>query len=283
MRIATTGIVLALLAATLFASVEQAEQHFARRAEGARGAKADPAQIDLAVASYRAALAAEPSNLDARWRLMRALRFKAAYTAYGVEEKKVIYSAARKIGEESIAIVESSLAKRGVPKGAPLPKVAEGARAIAHAGEVYYWNAAVWGEWALVYGKMAAVRQGVADKIRRSATIAMLIDPNIERGGGARILGRLHDQTPRVPFITGWASEKEAVKYLSQALAVDPEDKLTKVFLAEALVAADKANRAKAIQILREVAGGAVDPAWAVEEASAQEDARVLLKKFGAK
>lgn len=281
-KLATIAALLAFVATTLLASVDTADQHFARRAEGARGAKADPAQIDLAIAAYRSAIAADPANLEARWKLMRALRFKAAYTASGVEEKKVIYTAARKIGEESLALIENMVAKRGVAKNAPLHKLADDARAIPNAGEIYYWNAAVWGEWALVYGKMAAVREGVAEKIRRSATLAMLIDPKVERGGGARILGRLHDQTPHVPFITGWASEKEAVKYLSQALAVDPTDRLTKVFLAEALVAADKANRPKAVALLREVIGGSIDPAWAVEEAAAQDDARALLKKFGA-
>ena len=32
----------------------------------------------------------------------------------------------------------------------------------------------------------------------------------------SRVLGRLHDQTPRIPFITGWASSKEAVRFLER-------------------------------------------------------------------
>ena len=50
-----------------------------------------------------------------------------------------------------------------------------------------------WGEWALAYGKMAAVRQGAADRIRSEATIAMLINPKMDGGGPQRVLGRLHD------------------------------------------------------------------------------------------
>lgn len=280
MKRAALAVVLILLPAMLLASTDQADQFFAKRAEGANGAKANPTEIDKAIAGYRALLATEPGDLEARWKLMRALRFKASYTAYGVEEKKVIYNAARKVGEDAIAMIEAGLAKRGLPKNASLKQVADAARAIPNAGEIYYWNAAVWGEWALVYGKMAAVKQGVAEKIKRSATIAMLIDPKVERGGGARILGRLHNQTPRVPFLTGWASDAEAVKFLTQSLAHDPNDKLTKVFLAEAMVANDRASKAKAIALLREVVNAPVDPAWAVEDAAAQADARELLGKW---
>ena len=98
------------------------------------------------------------------------------------------------------------------------------------------WDAVNWGEWAVAYGKMAAARQGAADRIRREATIAELIDPKLEGGTPSRVLGRLHDQTPRIPFITGWASQREAVKFLEESYKVDPTNKITLVFLAEALV-----------------------------------------------
>src|SRR5207248_6923946 len=35
--------------------------------------------------------------------------------------------------------------------------------------ETFFWNAVNWGQWSLVHGKTAAVRQGVAGKIRDSA------------------------------------------------------------------------------------------------------------------
>ena len=39
-----------------------------------------------------------------------------------------------------------------------------------------------------------------------------------------------------VPFITGWASSKDAVTFLNDSLKVDPTNKITIVFLAEAMV-----------------------------------------------
>jgi hypothetical protein len=126
-----------------------------------------------------------------------------------------------------------------------------------------------------VFGKMAAVRQGAAERIRREATIVLHMDPRIEGGGGARILGRLHHQTPRVPLLTGWASNREAVRFLEQSAALDPDNKLTQLFLAEAL--ADEKKKEHAVAILRSIATAPVDPGFAVEEASVRDDARKLL------
>ena len=117
-----------------------------------------------------------------------------------------------------------------------------------------------WGEWALAYGKMAAVRQGAADRIRREATIAMLINPKMDGGGPQRVLGRLHDMTPHVPFITGWASSNEAVRFLNESYKLDPANKITRVFLADALVSNDSKNSPEAIRILQDVINSPNDP-----------------------
>jgi hypothetical protein len=182
-------------------------------------------------------------------------------------------------------ILGKTLASRGIAsiEKAKDEVIAKAARAVPHAGETFYWDSVSWGEWALVYGKMAAVRQGAAERIRKSSTVAMLIDPMLEGGGGERVLGRLHNQTPRVPFVTGWASDKLAVKYLKQSLAHEPGDKLTKVFLAEAMVADDSSTKKKAIALLREVLSAPNDPAFAVEHAAAQRDAKQLLADWGVK
>jgi hypothetical protein len=139
-----------------------------------------------------------------------------------------------------------------------------------------------WGEWAIAYGKLAAVREGAADRIRREATIATLIDPKLEGGAPPRVLGRLHDQTPHVPFITGWASSKEALKYLNQSLQIDPTNKITRVFLAEAMENNDSNTKPQAVQMLKEILNTPNDPNYEVEQAAAVDDARALLKKWGA-
>ena len=277
------------LSALLFASVASAQiaegdQHWAARAEGHQSGRAKPAQIDAAIAAYQKAVAQNPNDLEARWKLLRSLRFKGAYVATSTDEKKQIYSSAKKAGEETLAIIDRQLSAKGIRSvtKATEKEVADAAKSIPGAGEVFLWDAVNWGEWALAYGKMAAARQGAADRIRRGATIAMLIDPKLEGGAPSRVLGRLHDQTPRVPFITGWASEKEAVRFLNESLKIDPTNKITKVFLAEAMVSNDSDTKPQAIQMLKDLLTTPNDPNYEVEQAAAQDDARALLKKWGA-
>lgn len=273
-----------LFAAAALAQTADGDQHWNARAEGHQGAKAMAQHVDAAIAAYQKAAAANPNDLESRWKLLRSYRFKGAYTTANIDEKKAIYANAKKAGEEAVKLVQRQLAAKGVktPEKAGEKQVADVARTIPGAGEVYLWDAVNWGEWALAYGKMAAVREGAADRIKREATIAMLVDPKLEAGAPARVLGRLHDQTPHVPFITGWASSKEAVKLLNESLKVDPQNKITRVFLAEAMVGNDSSTKAQAVQILKETIAAPNDPQYEVEQLQAVDDARALLKKWGA-
>jgi tetratricopeptide (TPR) repeat protein len=238
--------------------------------------------IDGAIAAYSRAVAANANDLVAHARLLRAYRFKGAYVAKSNEEKKKVYATAKSAGEKALAAVASALKSHGVKPDAPEKSIAAAIRTIPGAADVYLWDAINWGEWALAYGKMAAARQGAADRIKRGATIAHLADPRLENGSPSRVLGRLHDQTPRIPFITGWASSKEAVRFLEESRKYDPSNKLTAVFLAEALVANDSGTKARAIQLLKEAIAAPVDPKFRVEDAAAIADAKALLKKWGA-
>ncbi len=265
-----------------FAQVSEGDQHWNARGEGHQGGRAKAGQIDAAIAAYRKAVAQEPNNLEARGKLLRAVRFKGAYVASTNDEKKAIYAIAKIDGDAAMAVVNRQLAAKGVKADAPEKNVADAARAISGAADVFLWDSVNWGEWALAYGKMAAVRQGAADRIRREATIAMSIDPKLDGGGPQRVLGRLHDQTPRVPFLTGWASSKEAVRFLRESNKIDPTNKITRVFLADALVSDDSKSAPEAIRILREVINSPNDPNFEVENAQAQEDAKALLREWGA-
>lgn len=268
-----------LLAPVLQASTSEGDRHWARRAEGLKGAVANTEPVDAAIAAYRSAMNADPSDLEPRWKLMRALRFKGAYLARSVDAKKSLFDEGRQIGTKGVEIIETTLRSSGIgnPDKTKPEQLARAAKQIPGAGQLYLWDAINWGEWAQVYGKLAAVRQGAADRIRREATIALEIDPAMEGAGPGRVLGRLHNQTPRVPFLTGWASDAEAVTFLERSLALNPGDKLTMVFLAEAMVAANRSSKPRAIELLRKVIDTPNDPDFLVEAANAQLEARALL------
>jgi len=278
----TAAILTLALTTSLFAQVAEGDKHYAMRAEGAQGAHAVATHVDAAIAAYQRAVAANANDLEAHARLLRAYRFKGAYVARTNEEKKSIYGHAKTAGEAALAAVNRALAAKGVKANAAEKQTADALRGTRGAADVYLWDAVNWGEWALAYGKLAAARQGAADRIKREATIARLIDPHLEGGSPARVLGRLHDQTPRIPFITGWASSKEAVKFLEESLKIDPTNKLTLVFLAEAMVSNDSSTKPKAVQMLRGVVSAPHHPEFIVEDTAATDDARALLKKFGA-
>ncbi|HET8772813.1 MAG TPA: hypothetical protein VFP80_03440 [Thermoanaerobaculia bacterium] len=269
---------LLLLATPVLGQVADGDRHYAARAEGAVGAHAKAEQIDAAIAAYQRALAANASDVEAHWKLLRAYRYKGAYVAANAEQKKQIYGIAKTAGEKALGVVNARL---GTNAKSSEQQVAEAARKVPGAGEAFFWDAVNWGEWALAYGKMAAARQGAADRIKRGATIALLVDPRMEMGSPARVLGRLHDQTPRIPFITGWASSKEAVRFLNESLKIDPTNKLTLLFLAEATVSADSSKKPQALQMLRTAINTPAHPEFTVEDAAAIEDAKALLRKWG--
>jgi hypothetical protein len=277
-------VVLVATAAAAPAQIAEGDQHWAARAEGHQSGRAKATHVDAAIAAYQRAVAQNPNDLEARWKLLRALRFKGAYVASSNDEKKPIYTTAKKAGEDALALVDRHLSAKGLRSisKATEKQVADVARTVPGADEIYFWDAVNWGEWALAYGKMKAAREGAAGTIRREATIAMLIDPKLEGGGPARVLGRLHDQTPRIPFITGWASGREAIRFLNESLKIEPTNKITRVFLAEAMVNENSDTKPQQIQALREVISTPNNPEYEVEQAAAQDDARALLKKWGA-
>ncbi|HEX6179564.1 MAG TPA: hypothetical protein VF057_14465 [Thermoanaerobaculia bacterium] len=276
-------VALLLVAPPAAAQLADGDRAWAQRAEGSSGGRAQAGPIDRAIAAYERAAAQNPDSVEARWKLLRSLRFKGAYVAQTSDEKKAIYSKARTAGDDALKLVYRLIEARGLrgPEKQPEQAVANSARNIAGAGEVFVWDAVNWGEWALAYGKMAAARQGAADRIRRNATIAHLINPKLEGGTPSRVLGRLHDQTPRIPFITGWASQKEAVKFLNESMKADPANKITIVFLAEALVSDSASNKARAVKMLQDAIAAPDDPQYRVEQAAATADARALLRKLG--
>jgi tetratricopeptide (TPR) repeat protein len=269
-------------AAASFAQMADGDQQWAGRAEGQVNGHAKAQHADAAIAAYRNAVTKDANDLEARWKLLRAIRFKGAYVAATNNEKKVVYDDAKKSGDAALAVVDRLLRAKGVSSvtKATEKQIADAARTIPGAGEIFFWDSVNWGEWALAYGKMAAVREGAADRIKRESTIAMFVDPKMEGGGPSRVLGRLHNQTPHVPFITGWASDKEAVKYLNESLKLDPTNKITRVFLAEAMVDNDSATKPQATQMLKDTIAAPNDPQYEVEQAAATEDAKALLKKW---
>jgi hypothetical protein len=126
---------------------------------------------------------------------------------------------------------------------------------------------------------MAAARQGVGDRVRRSAEILIVLDERFEDAGGHRILGRLHTLAPKVPFFTGWVDRGKAVAELRRAVALGPDNLDNHLFLAEALLEHQPARSAEAREILRRLLARQPAPELVVEQERTLANARALLAK----
>ncbi|HKD11710.1 MAG TPA: hypothetical protein VKE50_06520 [Thermoanaerobaculia bacterium] len=252
--------------------VAQGDAHYEKRQEGHAGGSADSAEILGAVSSYEAA-ARSPDEAEARWKLARALYFRGAYTAIEPTERRSIYEEARRISEEAFAIVDrrSGSAHKG---GLPPISAAPALRSDSDAAPVLFWGSVAWGQWALSVGKVEAARMGAASRIRDIAQLLIALDPEFEEGGGYRILGRLHDEAPKIPFVTWWVSRAEALANLRRAVAVAPRNPINRHFLAEALARGSVSEKEEAARLEEEVLATPPSPDHLVEELHVQDDAK---------
>ena len=261
--------------------ITEADVHYARRQDGRVGAAANPREIALAVAAYDRAAEA-PDNAEARWKLARALYFQAAYTGQDADGQGAIYEKARRVGEEAIHILERRAKGRGVAafEGRPPSDIAAGVLSDRDAAPTFFWTAVAWGQWALSSGKVKAARTGAAEKIRDEASVVIALDPEFEEGGGYRVLGRLHHQAPKVPFLTAWVSRDKALENLRLAVAINDRNFVNRHFLAEALADGGAAERAEAVRIEEKVLADAPSPGHLVEDLSIQEEAKKNLARW---
>ncbi len=241
--------------------ITRGDARYAARAENARKDVADPKPVTEAVAAYQAAVAANGASVEARWKYLRAVYFLAVYCGKDEAARKQLLGDARAVGEAGIAALEAPLTGK-----ARAERIAELKKNPA-AAELYFWSAVVWGEWSLAYGKLAAVRKGAAAKIRDFSQTTIDLDPALEEGGGWRVLGRLHHQSPMVVLFTGWVKHKEAPGMLRKALAAGPGNPINQFFLAEAILDHDERAKPEADELLKRCAQAPPRPAFPVEDA----------------
>ena len=261
--------------------VAEADRMYARRQQGRVGARAAVGPISEAIAAYEQAARA-PDQVEARWKLARALYFKGVYTGQDESARKAVFQKAKRVADEAIQILEGGLDQRGVAGMVAVGPdwLAGNLKDRSDAAPSYFWGAVVWGEWALSSGKLEAARTGVADKIRDYSLTVIGIDPNFEEGGGYRIFGRLNDQAPWIPFITGWVSHADAIKYLRLAMQVSSRNFVNRHFLAEALYRGDAKDKAEAIALEEGLVKDAPSPQHLVEELKIQDDAQQNLSAW---
>jgi len=261
--------------------IREGDAHYARRQEKRVGALADKGEIAAAVRAYDTAAEA-PDSVEARWKLARALVFQALYTDLDPARRQAVLEKARRVSEDGVGQLEGRAKRAGGREfaGAAPEEIADRMRRDVDAAPTFYWAAVSWGQWALSRGKEEATKLGAADKIRTYASVVVALDPRFEDGGGYRVLGRLHDQAPRMQGEATWASRSEAIRYLRLALATDPANFGNRLFLAECLASGSAEEKKEAVGLAERLVAGAPSPTRLVEDLHLQSEAARDLRAW---
>lgn len=209
--------------------LQRGDQYYNLRAQGAHGDRADRVLAVNAVNSYRLAMNDPTVELQAAVRLLRALYFQGCFAYNDSQDRLNAFTEAKEIGERMVA---------KYPGDADL---------------AYWWSVNL-SLWAKESGPIAAVRSGVADKIRNATESALSRGPsqhvessNPAMAGVYQVLGRMHHLLPRIPFLLPWPSKDLAEKYLRKAVALDPDNLANHLFLAEFYRDQDRPSAARRV------------------------------------
>jgi tetratricopeptide (TPR) repeat protein len=256
------------------------------RAEGEREARPLPDPILEAIRSYEAALAARPESLGARWKLLRALHFAGDFVLEDGGERRRNFDRGRQVSEQGL-----DLLARQVGYGKRLDELEPEAlkRLLDAAGvssndvaRLYFWSAINWGAWSRLVGLLGAVSQGVAKRLHRYTRITIALEPEYEEGGAFRLLGRLHAELPRVPFVSGWVDRGQAIPLVERAYAIAPANPGNRLLLGLTLLDLAPERRAEALELLRQVEGLTPRPSMRIEDLVVRREARERLAEEAA-
>ncbi len=270
-------------AADPYAAVDAAWQ---QRSVGQKDGWADPAVAKRVGGTAGEALKAHPGDLGAAWRALRAAYYLGEVSATTQDEKQAAFARVKPLYDRFWPVLVHHVEAASNTRFKRLDE-SQRARALADmpgAKEFVFWSAACWGKWGLAYGKMKAARQGVAHKVRDLAEIVVAMDEGFEFAGGRRILGRLHEVSPRIPFITGFIKRSLALENLRRAVEIAPQYGQNQLFLAEAEHdLGTTAEREGAPRRLQQLLESAPLAGYEIEEALTRREARELLASWEGK
>jgi hypothetical protein len=266
-------------AQTASATLARADALWAQRAEGQRDARARPEPVRAAIAAYEGILTDDPGNLEANWKLLRALWFSADFASDDAAREREIYQQAQAVAERALA----ALATRVGGQGALARATPEALRTRlpaedrSHAAQLYFWHAVNLGAWSRLAGLLQSVRAGVANRIHEATLRSIALDPGVEQGGAIRLLSRLHSELPRVPLITGWVDASRAVPLAERALAEYPGHPGNAYLLGLAILSNAPERRGEGIVLIERTAALEPRSDQLVEDLAIQLDARERL------
>lgn len=266
------GLAILLCIGCLTASIGHADalsgdRAWAMRSERIEGDRADPVRIDEAIGHYRDAVAEEPTDRGAHWKLLRALHYSIDFTTLSeaAQDERV---------REAVERVRASEDLREADSTEP--------EARADQARLLFWSSIIWGTHAQRVGLITIVREGIAKSMYEDAQESMNIDPSVDDGGALRLLSRLHATLPRVPFVSGWVDRDQALPLAEQAYALDPSHPGNQLILALTLLEQGEERDERALALLQGVASSEPRSDFVAEDLRIREQARARLAELEA-
>lgn len=240
--------------------LERADSLYARRHVGQRAGRGAPEPIARAIEAYEQvlSLASSPSasleqNLRARWKLLEALYFQGDHVQRDRAARQATFDRGRVVFEEGLDLLAREVGGRDRLDAMNPEETARALAEVPEAAPLYFWGAVSWGLWGEAFGKVAAVRQGVAGKLQHYIDVVLALDPAYGWAGGHRLKGRFHAEAPRIPFFTSWVDREVALSELRTAWRQGRDEPLNGLYLAEAILDHAPDEREQAVSILREL------------------------------
>jgi tetratricopeptide (TPR) repeat protein len=185
--------------------IKKADKKYRKRASKGMAAEAKEA--------YEKVLAVDPGNVQARWKLARALYWIGTHTK-SKDEKMKIY-------EEGIRYCQ------------------EAVKADDNCVPCHFWLGVSYGKFGEAKGILQSL--GLVPHLKKAMEKVVKLDEKFAHGGAHRVLGRLYN---KLPGIKGGDNDK-AVEHLNKAIEIGPHDLMNRRFLAEVQLAIGKKDEAK--------------------------------------
>jgi tetratricopeptide (TPR) repeat protein len=252
-----------------------------RRAEGEVAGRPQPGPILEAVSAYEAALASRPEDLGVHWKLLQAFYFAGFFAAEEKDEKRALYERALAVSEQGLELLARRVGGELDPEDPERLRALLVERGVpaTDVARLHFWTAINWGAWSRVVGLFDAVRKGVANRLRRSALMTIALEPSYHTGGAFRLLGRLHAELPRVPFLSGWVDRDQAVPLIERAVEIAPDDPGNRLLLAITLLDHAPERRSEALDLLREIVDLTPRPSMRIEDLAMRREAAEKLEQ----
>ena len=223
-----------------------ADSCYTARADRADGEKADAHNAALMKDAYRKAMRDSSVRERATEGYVKSYYFAFRFVPFNKNKRSVHLDSLKVISERAYA---------------QFPKNKE----IAH---IYASTLSMWGAEK---NPLAAVKEGVAAKVRDVATAS----------NDYQILGRAHQLLPYIPIILSWPDKALADKYLTMALQQDPKDLYNYFFLAE--LRFDQKRYADALNLIERGLSRGIRTNYFLEDKRGRWKLKELQKKINSK